>query len=72
MLNNVKAIGFDLFNTLITVRPNTLDEANDKVIVSLRESGITLEKETFRRAHLNAARHHLEECRKTAGPVCGR
>ena len=27
MLNHIKAIGFDLFNTLITVEPETLDKA---------------------------------------------
>ena len=64
MLNHIKAIGFDLFNTLITVEPDTLDEANDRLIKSLGKSGITLDRETFRKAHLKAAMHHLEECRK--------
>lgn len=64
MLNHIKAIGFDLFNTLITVEPDTLDEANDRLIRTLGKSGITLNSEDFRKAHLKAAMHHLEECRK--------
>ena len=64
MLNHIRAIGFDLFNTLITVEPETLDEAHDTLVKSLGEKGIPLDREAFRKAHLKAAMHHLEECRK--------
>ncbi len=64
MLNRIKAIGFDLFNTLITVGPDTLDEANGNLIKSLRQSGLNLDEEAFRTAHREAAMCHLEKCRK--------
>ncbi len=64
MLNHIKAIGFDLFNTLITVEPDTLDEANSRLIQNLRKSGLNPNEEAFRKAHREAAIRHLEKCKK--------
>jgi putative hydrolase of the HAD superfamily len=63
-MNPIKAIGFDLFNTLITVDPQTLQEAHGRLFFSLIESGFNLEEQAFRKAHRQAAMDHLAECQK--------
>ena len=63
-MNNIRAIGFDLFNTLITVEPQTLQEAHGRLFRSLIESGFQLEEDAFRKAHRQAAMDHLAECQK--------
>lgn len=63
-MSDIRAIGFDLFNTLITVEPQTLQEAHARLFCSLRESGLPrLEEDAFRKAHRQAAMDHLAECR---------
>jgi len=64
MMEHIRAIGFDLFNTLITVEPQTLQEANARLLRSLLQSGFMLEEDDFRKAHRQAAMDHLSECRK--------
>jgi putative hydrolase of the HAD superfamily len=63
-MNQIRAIGFDLFNTLITVEPQTLQEAHGRLFSSLIESGFQLEEDSFRIAHRQAAMDHLAACRK--------
>jgi putative hydrolase of the HAD superfamily len=63
-MNQIKAIGFDLFNTLITVEPQTLQEAHSRLFSSLIESGFQLDEDAFRKAHRQAALDHLAECQK--------
>lgn len=63
-MDNIRAIGFDLFNTLITVDPGTLDEANTRMVESLRRSGFNVEEGSFRTAHRDSAMAFLEACRK--------
>lgn len=63
-MNRVKAIGFDLFNTLITVEPLALREAVARLWGSLREDGVKVEPESFHKAHRRAAIHHIGETRK--------
>jgi putative hydrolase of the HAD superfamily len=63
-MNHLKAIGFDLFNTLITVEPQTMQEANGRLILSLKGNDFALDNERFRKAHKDAAIEHLEGCRK--------
>jgi putative hydrolase of the HAD superfamily len=60
-MNHIKAIGFDLFNTLITAEPHAVDEAVRRLINSLHESGIAIESDAFRTAHKEAAIRFLEE-----------
>jgi len=60
----VKAIGFDLFNTLITVDPHALDRAVDLLSNSLREDGIGVKPEVFRLAHRQAAVQHITVTRR--------
>ncbi|MCX5880136.1 MAG: HAD family hydrolase, partial [Deltaproteobacteria bacterium] len=64
MMDHIRAIGFDLFNTLITVEPQTLQEAHRRLFSSLSESGFQLEEDAFRQAHRHAAMDHLAECQK--------
>ena len=42
-MNRIKAVGFDLFNTLITVEPHALDDAENRLTRSLKQSGLALE-----------------------------
>lgn len=63
-MKHIKAIGFDLFNTLITVEPQTLQEAHGRLFGSLVQDGFKLEEDDFRKAHRQAALDHLAECQK--------
>ncbi len=63
-MNHIKAIGFDLFNTLITAELGALDEAVIRLIRSLRESGLALEEGAFKQAHREAALRFVKETRQ--------
>ncbi len=59
-----KAIGFDLFNTLITIHPQALTEAHQKLVDVLHEEGIPVEAEPFGLAYVEAAKRFLQEAHK--------
>jgi putative hydrolase of the HAD superfamily len=63
-MNRIKAIGFDLFNTLLTVDSSALNEAMARLIFSLYQSGLELQDESFRDAHREAALRFLEKTRR--------
>jgi putative hydrolase of the HAD superfamily len=63
-MHHIRAIAFDLFNTLITVEPQTLEDANKRLFASLSEGGFKLDADSFRRSHRGAAIRHIEQCRK--------
>lgn len=63
-MNHIKAIGFDLFNTLITVDKSALGEAVGRLTKSLRQSGFVLDGETFKQAHKQAALKYFKEARR--------
>jgi putative hydrolase of the HAD superfamily len=63
-MNPVRAVAFDLFNTLITVAPQTLDDANARLLESLSGSDFTVEAESFAIAHRAAAIRHIQESRE--------
>lgn len=63
-MNTVRAVAFDLFNTLITVAPQTMEDANARLLKSLAASDFTLEANSFARAHRAAAIRHIQESRK--------
>ena len=63
-MKELKAIGFDLFNTLITIEPTALREALGRLVHSLKQSGFTLEEERFKQSHREAAVRHLEVCKQ--------
>lgn len=47
VIQPIKAIGFDLFDTLITVKSLGFREASERLMRSLREQGFHLEDDTF-------------------------
>jgi putative hydrolase of the HAD superfamily len=63
-MNQITAIGFDLFNTLITVEAQALERALDRLINSLRQSGFTLDSTPFRWAYRQIALQFVEEARR--------
>lgn len=60
-METVKAIGFDLFNTLITADPGAIKEAWRRLNISLGENGIILEREPFKKAYQEAALRFINE-----------
>ncbi|MCK8602982.1 HAD family hydrolase [Desulfoferrobacter suflitae] len=63
-MHNIEALGFDLFNTLITVRPDALDAALTRLTDSLEGNGVSLDCEVFRRDHRQAALRFIGETRR--------
>ena len=53
-MNGIKAVGFDLFNTLITVEPHALHHAVNVLSGSLQEEGIAVELACARALRLGA------------------
>jgi len=62
-MNGIKALGFDLFNTLITVRPDALDVALERLTGSLDANGIAIDHQRFRKDHRQAALQFIDETR---------
>jgi putative hydrolase of the HAD superfamily len=54
-MNRIKAIGFDLFNTLVIAKSHILGEAMKGLINSLRQSGLSLDHEQFKKSYQEAA-----------------
>ena len=63
-MRQISAIGFDLFNTLITVDPEALPEATSRLIHSLSHSGFTFDEKSFLEAYRGAAVRSLEESKQ--------
>ena len=63
-MNHITAIGFDLFNTLVTAEPQILDEAMRRLIKSLRQSGFKLENEQFKEAYREAALEFVKKAQE--------
>jgi putative hydrolase of the HAD superfamily len=61
----IQAIGFDLFNTLITVDTDTMRVAHSMLIASLRESGFRVEEEGFQAAYREAALRFMDDARRS-------
>ncbi|MEW6665125.1 MAG: HAD family hydrolase [Thermodesulfobacteriota bacterium] len=61
----IQAIGFDLFNTLITVDTDTMRAAHGMLIASLRKSDLSLEEEGFQKAYREAAVRHMDNARRS-------
>lgn len=62
-MGNIRAVGFDLFNTLITVSPECVTEAMARLTDALRRGGLELEFNSFRQAHREAAVRFFKEAR---------
>ena len=63
-MKQIKAIGFDLFNTLITMDPQALDEAMNRLLTSLEENDLALDHETFKQAYWESTIRFLKEARQ--------
>lgn len=63
-MNKIKAIGFDLFNTLVIAKPHILDEAMGRLIDSLRQSGVSLDNEQFKKNYQKAALTFVTKAQK--------
>jgi putative hydrolase of the HAD superfamily len=61
---SIKAIGFDLFNTLIAADPGGVDRAMARIIDNLRQAGFPLEEETFKTVYRQAALGYIKEARR--------
>ena len=59
----IKAIGFDLFNTLIIPDSQALPEAMCRLIGSLQRNGLPLDQEAFEEAYREAAVRFIEATR---------
>lgn len=64
-MSPVHAIGFDLFNTLITVEPDALTVAIHRLVGSLAQNDLPVDPERFRLAHRRAALHHIAKSRES-------
>jgi putative hydrolase of the HAD superfamily len=60
-MQNIKAIGFDLFNTLITMEFQALKDALARLTSSLRENGFVIEHADFVKAHSEAVFEFLQQ-----------
>jgi putative hydrolase of the HAD superfamily len=60
-MDHFKAIGFDLFNTLIIAEPGALDEAMMRLMNGLAQNGIRPEIEPFQQAYREAALRFIRE-----------
>ena len=63
-MNQVKAIGFDLFNTLITMETSALKDALVRLTSSLEETGLAFERDAFVRAYREEVFKFLEKTRR--------
>jgi len=63
-LKPIKAVGFDLFNTLVTVDKNALKEAVESLLQSLQKRGLEPDQTRFVEDHRMAALRFIRETRK--------
>jgi putative hydrolase of the HAD superfamily len=63
-MTDIKAIGFDLFNTLIVIEPDTLVHAMQRMLKSLKGNGFSIEDSSYIRDYKNAASIYVALARK--------
>ncbi len=63
-MKDIKAIGFDLFNTLIVIEPDTLVHAMQRMIKSLVKSGFSIDETSYIRDYREAASIYIGKARK--------
>jgi len=63
-MQSIQAIGFDLFNTLITVDAQALDDALTRLTASLVADGLDIDPDRFREEHREAAVEHVLQARE--------
>ncbi|MEW5909622.1 MAG: HAD family hydrolase [Thermodesulfobacteriota bacterium] len=64
-ISGIRAIGFDLFNTLIMANRQTLDEAIGRLMKSLKKDGFVENETVFMEEYGKAALWHIEQSMKT-------
>ncbi len=62
-MKNIKAIGFDLFNTLIVIEADTLICAMERMIKSLIKSGFSIDEELYKHDYRDAASLYVAKSR---------
>ena len=63
-MQNIKAVGFDLFNTLITMEYKALEDALSRLTNSLRGNGFPVDHTAFVKAHSEAVLQFLEQTKR--------
>ena len=63
-MNHIKAIGFDLFNTLVMAQPDILDRAFPRLQRSLEKDGLFPEEKAFKKAYYEAALTFINQARE--------
>jgi putative hydrolase of the HAD superfamily len=63
-MENIKAVGFDLFNTLITMELLALKDALTRLTASLTENGFAIDHGQFVKAHSEAVLNFLEQTKR--------
>ncbi|OQY45930.1 MAG: hypothetical protein B6240_08040 [Desulfobacteraceae bacterium 4572_87] len=63
-MKNISAIGFDLFNTLVMAKPDTLTRAFPRLQQSLAQNGLCPEEDAFKKAYYNAAVMFVKQARE--------
>jgi len=61
----IKAIGFDLFNTLLVAHPETLEVATKRLLDALCSNGLTLDPMRFLELHKAKAVYYIKESQLT-------
>ena len=61
---DIKAIGFDLFNTLIIIEPDTLIHAMKRMLLSLKNSGFSIDEQSYIKGYKNAASIYIAQARE--------
>jgi len=64
-IENVKAIAFDLFDTLITLKQPAVGTALDRLCHALTEQGIEFNRELFNTAYVKIARKQFLEAKES-------
>ncbi len=63
-MNHIRAIGFDLFNTLVLAKPDTLERALFRLQESLEQNGFHPEPTAFKKAYYEAAMMFIKRTRE--------
>ena len=63
-MKNIAAIGFDLVNTLVIIKPQTLEDASNRLTKSLQKSGFSIDTKIFLNAYKNVITKSIQRIRK--------
>ena len=61
----IKGIGFDLFNTLIMAEPSALKKAMERLLGSLNDNGLNINKDEFMGFYKESARYFIKKADET-------